>query len=524
MKKGEMGTVFYVSVAVILMFVIWGFLLPESLAERTGTLLGFIIEGFGWFYLLSTFIFVFFVIYLGFGPYGSIKLGKKDDEPDYSFYTWLGMLFSAGMGIGLVFWGVAEPIFHYMAPPEGVNPETKEAAMIALRYSYFHWGLHPWAIYAVIALTLAYFRFRKGESGLISATFRPLIGDKVNGPIGKSIDSLAVIATAFGVATSLGFGALQIGGGISHTFGIPNTTSTQLIIILVVTVLYMISASTGLNRGIKTLSNINLGVASALLFFVLLAGPTLFIVDNFTATMGRYLGNFIPMSFRLTPFGGSGWVGSWTLFYWAWWISWAPFVGTFIARVSRGRTIREFVMGVLFVPAILGALWFSTFGGAALYLEIFQGVEIAQAVNADVTSALFITLEQFPLGTLLVLTAILLIITFFITSADSATFVLGILTSKGVLNPNISVKIVWGVLQSSIAAVLLWSGGLEGLQTASIIAALPFTVIMLGMVMSINKELKRELKEEKLKEKKRIKKLEKMIEDYVLEDENGNGK
>ncbi|MEA1959935.1 MAG: BCCT family transporter [Bacillota bacterium] len=507
--------VFFVSVSITLLFVLWGIVFPENMADKMQQGLDFIIQTFGWFYLLSTIVFVVFIIYVGFGRYGKIKLGEDEDEPEYGFFTWLAMLFSAGMGIGLVFWGVAEPMYHFLTPPEGGAPETIEAAQVALRYSFFHWGLHPWAVYAVIGLTLAYYRFRKGEPGLISVTFRPLIGDRVHGPIGKSIDSLAIIATVFGVATSLGLGALQINGGIAYVSGIANNINVQILIILVVTVLYILSATTGLNKGIRILSNVNLSIATALLLFVLILGPTLFIIDNFTATLGRYFWNLIPMSFRLTPFKGSDWIGSWTLFYWAWWIAWAPFVGTFIARISKGRTIKEFIMGVLLVPSTLAALWFATFGGVALYLEMFQNVPIAKAVNNDITSALFITLEQFPLGTLLIIVAILLIVTFFITSADSATFVLGILSTQGVLNPSNTIKIVWGVLQSGIAVVLLWSGGLGGLQTASIIAALPFAVIMLGMCVSLNKELKEELHREKQNEKRKLHRLEQMLAQYL---------
>ncbi|NLB88736.1 MAG: BCCT family transporter, partial [Syntrophomonadaceae bacterium] len=460
MQKKKIGSVFIVSLSIIILFVLWGIISPTNMGTTMQHILDFVINTFGWFYLLTTIVFVVFVIYLGFGPYSRIKLGRDEDEPEYNTYTWLAMLFAAGMGIGLVFWGVSEPIYHYMAPPEGVTPKTIDAARIALRYSFFHWGLHPWAIYAVIALTLAYYEFRKGEPALISVTFRPLIGDKVNGFIGKSIDTLAIIATVFGVATSLGLGALQINGGLSHVFGIPNSFLTQIIIIVVVTVLYILSATTGLNKGIRYLSIINLTIAGLLLLFVITFGPTLFIIDNFTATIGRYLGNLIPMSFRLTPFTGNDWIGSWTLFYWAWWIAWAPFVGTFIARISKGRTIREFVLGVLFVPSVLAALWFTAFGGSALYLEMFENIPIAQAVSNDITSALFITLEQFPLSLLLIITAIFLIGIFFITSADSATFVLGMLSTEGALNPQNNIKIIWGLLQSAIAIVLLLSGGL----------------------------------------------------------------
>jgi glycine betaine transporter len=308
---------------------------------------------------------------------------------------------------------------------------------------------------------------------------------------------------------------MQINGGLAYLFGFPHNNFSVITIILVITVLFIISASTGLDRGIRYLSNINLGTASLLLVFVLIAGPTAFIIEAFTTTIGSYIGNLIPMSFRMTPFTGGTFVGAWTIFYWAWWIAWAPFVGTFIARVSKGRTIREFVTGVLFVPTSLSMLWFATFGGAALFYEMFEGSGIANAVSSDITSALFITLEQLPMGTVLGVLATLLIITFFVTSADSATFVLGMLTSNGVLNPKLSVKVIWGLLMSGIAAALLLSEGLGGLQTASIVIALPFAVIMLFMVFATNKALKEEVKEIKRKEKRRIDKIEKLIEEEI---------
>lgn len=517
MKEKTLGSVFYISVVIISLFVLWGFIAPNNLAETASAALAFTTGSFGWFYLFAAFTFLVFAFYLAFGPYGKIKLGSDDDEPEFSYFTWFAMLFSAGMGIGLVFWGVAEPITHYIDPPlDLAEGQTPEAASYALRYSFFHWGLHPWAIYTIIGLALAYAQFRKGESGLISSTFRPLLGNRVEGPIGKGIDTLSAIATAFGVATSLGLGTLQINGGLAHVLGVPNSIGVQMLIILIVTVLYMLSATTGLNKGIRYLSNLNLGLAVGLLLFVIIVGPTSFIFDAFTTTIGAYLGNIVQMSFRLTPFTQGTWVGAWTLFYWAWWIAWAPFVGTFIARVSKGRTIKEFVLGVLLVPTLFGAIWYSAFGGSALFFELFENKGIVDAVNADVTTALFITLEQFPLGMVLAGLGTLLIITFFITSADSATFVLGMLTSKGVLNPAVSTKIIWGILQSSIAAVLLWSGGLNGLQTASIVAALPFAVIMVLMVVSLSKSLNEEVREQKRIEKRRNKKLDQLLRESDL--------
>lgn len=488
--------VFKIAFAIALLFALWGLLSPSGLAETSGSLLAVITEKFGWFYLLATFAFLVFSIYLAFSKYGAIRLGADTDRPEYSNRSWFAMLFSAGMGIGLVFWGVAEPLSHYMTPPQGATPQTAEAARLAMRYSFFHWGLHAWAIYTVIGLAIAYFNFRKGQSGLISSTFYPLLGEKVKGPIGKAIDVLAIIATVFGVATSLGLGTLQINGGLNYLTGLPNTFSSQLTIIAVVTVLYLISATTGLDKGIKILSNANLMVAVALLVFVLFAGPTAFLFDVLTTTLGSYLQNLVQMSLTLTPFSAGNWIKNWTLFYWAWWIAWAPFVGMFIARVSKGRTIKEFVLGVLLVPSVFGFLWFSVFGGTALNLELFANAQIAEAAQSDVTSALFNTLSQLPVGLILSGLATLLIITFFITSADSATFVLGMLSSNGIPNPATRVKLAWGLLQSTIAAVLLMSGGLQGLQTASIVAAAPFAIIMALMCYSLFLALQKDMEKQ----------------------------
>lgn len=495
-------------------FAIWGAVAPDQLANIANVAYNFSIHNFGWFYLLATLFFLIFTFYLAFSRFGSIRLGDDDDEPEYSTLSWLSMLFSAGMGIGLVFWGVAEPLSHYLSPPEGVEGGTTEAARISMRYSFFHWGLHPWAIYTIIGLTLAYFQFRKGYKGLISSTFIPLLGKRLAaGWLGKVIDILAVIATIFGVATSLGLGALQINGGLRYLFGVPNTAASQIVIIAVVTVLFLISAKTGLDKGIKILSNTNLVIAILLMVFVWTTGPTSFIFDIFTTTLGSYLQNIVNMSLRLTPFSRGTWVGAWTLFYWAWWIAWAPFVGTFIARVSRGRTIKEFVICVMIIPSLFAFIWFSVFGGTGLHLELFNAAQLAIAVKEDTTTALFFTLEQLPLGTILAFIATLLIMTFFITSADSATFVLGMLTSDGKLNPSARVKLTWGILQSAIAVVLLISGGLSGLQTASIVAALPFAIVLIGMCFSLLKALQAEDKERRHREKRQRQKLKRLLEE-----------
>ncbi|GEB30543.1 MULTISPECIES: BCCT family transporter [Brevibacillus] len=503
---------FFISIVIVVLIVLFGAISPELFASAAAQVLKMTTTNFGWFYLIVTFGFLIFCLFLAFSRYGQIPLGGDDDEPEYSLPTWFAMLFSAGMGIGLVFWGVAEPISHYFAPPAGVTGQTTEAAQTALRYAFFHWGLHPWGIYAVIALALAYFQFRKGAKGLISSTFLPLLGDKVNGPIGKGIDVLAVIATAFGVATSLGLGTLQINGGFTHLFGVPSNLFVQIAIIVVITVLFLVSATTGLDKGIKYLSNTNLILALTLLFLTLVLGPTSFLFDTFTSTLGSYLNNLVSMSLRLTPFTQGTWVANWTLFYWAWWIAWAPFVGMFIARVSKGRTIKEFVICVMLVPSLLSFIWFSVFGGTALHLEIFDQAQIGQAVQNDISTALFLALEQLPMGYILAVVATLLVITFFITSADSAIFVLGMLSSDGKLNPSNRVKITWGILQSAIAVVLLLSGGLEGLQTASIVAALPFAVIMVLMCYSLLKALKEEDQLVKKQRKEQQRKLERLLE------------
>ncbi|MGG4555454.1 glycine betaine uptake BCCT transporter [Paenibacillus humicus] len=506
--------VFTIAITIVAIFAIWGAVAPDQLANTANVAYNFSINNFGWFYLLATLFFLIFTFYLAFSRFGSIRLGDDDDEPEYSTLSWLSMLFSAGMGIGLVFWGVAEPLSHYLSPPEGVEGGTTEAARISMRYSFFHWGLHPWAIYTIIGLTLAYFQFRKGYKGLISSTFIPLLGKRLAaGWLGKVIDILAVIATIFGVATSLGLGALQINGGLRYLFGVPNTAASQIVIIAVVTILFLISATTGLDKGIKILSNTNLVIAILLMVFVWTTGPTSFIFDIFTTTLGSYLQNIVNMSLRLTPFSRGTWVGAWTLFYWAWWIAWAPFVGTFIARVSRGRTIKEFVICVMIIPSLFAFIWFSVFGGTGLHLELFNAAQLAIAVKEDTTTALFITLEQLPLGTILAFIATLLIMTFFITSADSATFVLGMLTSDGKLNPSARVKLTWGILQSAIAVVLLISGGLSGLQTASIVAALPFAIVLIGMCFSLLKALQAEDKERRHREKRQRQKLKRLLEE-----------
>ncbi|ADU29792.1 glycine betaine uptake BCCT transporter [Evansella cellulosilytica] len=490
MKK--VTTVFWVSIGLSIIFVLWGAFFPVHLGNVMDVTLAFFLENFGWFYQLAATFFLIFALFLIFSKYGKIKLGKDDDKPEFNRPTWFAMLFSAGMGIGLLFFGVSEPISHFASPPF-ISGGTEDAAILSLRYTYLHWGFHAWAIYATIALGIAYFKFRKGYPGLMSAALYPLLGDKVKGRTGKIIDIVAVFATIFGVCASLGLGAAQINGGLSYLTGIPNNFSMQFLIIAIVTVLFMLSAGTGLKKGIKYLSNTNLVLAVILFIAVIALGPTIFLMDLFTTTFGSYIQNLPAMGLRLSPFDveSAAWLQGWTIFYWAWWIAWAPFVGTFIARVSKGRTVREFVIAVLVLPTIVCSLWFGVFGGTGIFFEYNLGLDISgQALE----TALFYVYEQLPFSGLLAFITIFLISTFFITSADSATFVLGMQTTNGSTEPPNIVKYSWGIVLAASAVVLMASGGLEAMQTAIIVSAFPLTFILVLMTFSMLKSFKEETK------------------------------
>lgn len=487
MKK--VTNVFWIALALVLLAVAYGAFAPDSFAEVTGNIERFLTTSFGWYYLLIVSVMVLFCLFFLISPMGQIRLGKDTDKPEFSFGTWIAMLFSAGMGIGLVFWGAAEPLSHFAIDPATAEPGTAEAFKESMRFTFFHWGIHAWAIYAVVALPLAYFQFRKGEPGLISATLKPIFGDKMNGPWGVLVDVVAVFATAVGVATTLGFGTIQINEGLAFLFdGIPGDNFTvQLIIIAVVTVLFMMSAWSGLSKGIKYLSNTNMVLAIVLLVLVLILGPTLLILNMFTESVGGYFQNLIQMSFRTAPGNGENraWIDSWTIFYWAWWISWAPFVGIFIARVSKGRTIRQFLFGVLMIPTLLSFIWFAAFGSTAIDVQQ-SGVDLTGLLTSE---TLFGVFNEVPFGVILSIIAILLVTTFFVTSADSATFVLGMQSTNGSLHPANTVKLTWGIAQSLIAVILLSAGGLDALQTALIISAFPFSFIMLMMMGSFYKAI-----------------------------------
>lgn len=487
---GDVGTVFYLSILFIGGFLIATVVDPQTVQKLAQKILDATENNFGWLYLMATSGFVIFTLGLAFSRFGSIRLGPDNEPPEFNFSSWLAMIFSGGMGVGLVFWGVAEPMMHLSSPPLGIGtPGSVEAAQLGMRYSFFHWGLHQWANFTVVGLAIAYVRFRHNSHGLISETFRPLMGDRVDRGWGKAIDTLAVLSTIFGVATTLGMGALQINSGLTRLFEVSYGVTPQMMIIAGLGSLFILSAMTPLNRGIRYLSNANMILAAGLLLFVLILGPTAFIFSELTQTIGEYLGNIVQMSLVTTPYSSEHWVQQWTIFYWAWGLSWAPFVGSFIARISRGRTIREFVLGVMIVPVLLSMLWFSTFGGSAIYFELFEHAGIAAAVAQEVPAGLYVMLDQLPGGYYAAIAAVLLVSMFVVTSADSATFVLGMFTSKGVLNPTRFVRILWGVLQLLMAAVLLLSGGLLGLRTVSIVTAFPFMLLMVLMAYSLYRDL-----------------------------------
>ncbi|MDO5624869.1 MAG: BCCT family transporter [Pseudomonadota bacterium] len=498
-----------VSAGLIALIVLWGLIAPDSLGTVFDGALALVTRNFGWLYLWVVLGLVVVAVVLAFSRYGDLKLGQEDDEPEFSTTAWFAMLFAAGMGIGLVYWGVAEPLSHYGAPPPGVVAGTPEAANAAMRYSFFHWGLHPWAIYGVVGLSIAYFQFRRGAKALVSSATDTLPWRWARG-LSPVFNIMAIVATAFGVAASLGMGAAQINSGLSTVFGLPSTTLVQVIIIVVVTVLFVGSAVSGVERGIKWLSQANLIAAGALALLVFLLGPTVAIVDTFTNTLGAYISEFVRMSLRLTPFRDSAWVGGWTLFYWAWWIAWSPFVGLFIARISRGRTIRQFLLGVVVAPTLVGFAWFAVFGGTALTMDIFQGTTLAQVAGEDSSKALFALLQQLPLATITSIAATLLVVVFFVTSGDSATLVLGTMSEDGNPNPSNRSKIIWGVLVSGIALALLLAGGLRAVQTATIVFALPFSLVLVLMSVALVRAVVSDYDAEERRELALKRKLEKM--------------
>lgn len=509
--------VFWPAAIFIVAFVVLAMIWPSQLYDGMVEVQDWIVRLFGSYYTLIVTGFVAFSLWVGLGHYGDIKLGKDDDEPEFSVFSWFAMLFAAGMGIGLVFWGVAEPLNHFAGIPNrasGVAGTDEQGVQDSIVQTFLHWGLHPWAIYVVVGLAIAYAVHRKGRPISIRWTLRPLLGNRVDGWVGDLVDIVSVVGTLFGVATSLGLGVIQIGAGLSFLDIVQGSPGNLLYVVLigVITLLAVLSVVTGLKKGIKWLSNINMGIAGALLLFVLLAGPTLFIFREFVQSIGLYFHELLQKSFDTTALQGDEgikWQGWWTAFYWGWWISWAPFVGVFIARISKGRTVRQFVAAVLLVPTTLTLLWFTVFGGTALEKEMSnngslvargpEGVPLLDAdgtnVSVDNNGSLFQLLDTLPGGTILASVAIILIVLFFVTSSDSGSLVVDMLSSEGDPNPPTWSRIFWGSLEGLVAIALLTAGGASGLNAlryAAIIIALPFSIVMLLMCWATLKEFKAE--------------------------------
>ncbi|BCV44573.1 BCCT family transporter [Shewanella algae] len=446
----------------------------------------------GWLYIMGVAIFLVFIIFVMVSRFGDIKLGPDHAEPDYSYKSWIAMLFSAGMGIGLMFFGVGEPVMHYLAPPDA-DPQTVEAAKEAMKITFFHWGIHAWAIYAVVALSLAYFSYRHKLPLLPRSALYPLIGERIYGPIGHCVDTFAVLGTMFGVATSLGFGVLQVNSGLNYLLGdsFPISSTVQVALIIGITLIATGSVFSGLDKGVKRLSELNLGLAFVLMMIVLLFGPTVALLQSFVQNTGSYLSELVSKTFNLYAYEQKNdWLGGWTLLYWGWWISWSPFVGTFIARVSRGRTIREFLVGILFVPSGFTFLWMTVFGNSAIDAIMNHGAEyLATAVSTDVSVALFTFFEHLPLSNLLSIIAVCLVVTFFVTSSDSGSLVIDNLTSGGDADAPVWQRIFWALMQGVVASVLLLAGGLQALQTAAIASAMPFLLVMLLICFGLFKAL-----------------------------------
>lgn len=471
--------VFVPTATLVLALLLLAALAPELAAGWFSAAKAWAADDAGWFTILSVAGFLVFVIGVAMSRYGRIKLGPDHSQPDYSYGSWFAMLFAAGMGIGLMFFGVAEPVMHYASPPVG-DPQTAAAARQAMRITFFHWGIHAWAIYAVVALALAYFAYRHNLPLRIRSALYPLIGERIHGPIGHAVDTFAALGTIFGLATSLGLGVMQINAGLAYLFGVPVSVMVQVALIAGITLVATGSVVAGLDKGVRRLSELNIVLATALLAFVLVCGPTVHLLQAFVQNTGMYVSQLFSMTFNLYAYEPTGWLGGWTLFYWGWWIAWSPFVGMFIARISRGRSVREFVVGVLLVPLGFTFLWMTIYGNTALHLvRVEQAQALLQAVSADTSVALFAFLEYLPLGTLTSSIAVLLVVMFFVTSADSGALVIDMLTTRGEEESPVWQRIFWAVLVGVLAIALLMAGGLESLQAATIASALPFTLIMI---------------------------------------------
>jgi choline/glycine/proline betaine transport protein len=482
--------VFYLSSLSILALVLFSLIAPQTADVFFTDLQKTIVENGSWFYIVSVAIILLTVLYVGFSSFGEIRLGPDHCKPEFSLPSWLSMLFAAGMGIGLMFFGVAEPVMHFLSPPTATQGTT-EAVKEAMKMTFFHWGLHAWAIYAVVGLILAYFSFRLNLPLTLRSALYPMIGDRIYGWAGHTVDILAVVSTVFGIATSLGLGAAQINSGLNYLFGLEESIPVQIYLMIGIIAVAIVSVATGLDKGIRRLSELNMILAIALLLFILILGPTVFLLAAYVQNTGAYLSDIVRNTFNLFAYEKTDWIGGWTIFYWGWWLAWAPFVGLFIARISRGRTIREFVIGVLVIPTAFTLFWMTVFGNSAIDLIYTQGVDkLGEMVSTNAPVALFVFLENFPFQGLLSFIATLMVVVFFVTSCDSGAMVVDMLCSHGRNDTPVWQRIYWAVGVGLVAAILLTAGGLNALQTMTIATALPFSIILLLSLVGLIKALR----------------------------------
>ncbi|WP_252731570.1 choline BCCT transporter BetT [Psychrosphaera sp. F3M07] len=489
--KSQLNKKVFVSASsLIIALLLYTAFLPKQAQNLFNLIQSSIVENGSWFYVLTVAFIFFFVIFLGLSRYGDIRLGPDHATPDYSIMTWLSMLFAAGMGIGLMFFGVAEPLMHYLSPPTAESGSV-EAVQEAMKMTFFHWGLHAWAIYAVVALVLAYFSYRHNLPLTLRSALYPLIGERIYQWPGHLVDVFAVVSTVFGVATSLGLGASQVNAGFGYLFGIEVSVFNQIIIMCGITALAVLSVTAGLDKGIRRLSEANMILAVCLLVLIFLLGPTVFLLKAYLQNIGVYLSDIIHNTFNLFAYKKTNWIGGWTIFYWGWWLAWAPFVGLFIARISRGRTIREFILGVMLIPTVFTLLWMTIFGNSAIDLVFNQGVVgLGDMVSQDSSVALFVFLENFPFTTVLSFFSVLMIVIFFVTSCDSGAMVVDMLCSHGSNETPMWQRVYWAVGIGVVAAILLIAGGLNALQTMTIASALPFAVVLLLAIIGLIKALR----------------------------------
>ena len=509
------GPVFFISSFIIIASIVLTLLFEKQAEAAFSDIQNAVANNADWFFIMCVNIFLVFLIYLALGPFGKMRIGGLKAKPEFKTLSWFAMLFSAGMGIGLLFFSVGEPVMHFNTPPTA-EAGTVAAAQEAMNFTFLHWGFHAWGVYALVGLALSYFTYTRGLPLTIRSIFYPFLGDKIYGKIGDAIDIFAVLATLFGLATSLGFGVQQIASGLDHVFNVPSGITTQVLLIAGITLVATISVVLGVDKGVKFLSEWNMRVALILLVLALILGPTIFIFRSFVENTGSYLFNFLEISTWSETFSKGSWQNDWTVFYWGWWIGWSPFVGMFIARISKGRTIREFVLGVLLVPSLVTFFWMSAFGSVAIQDAIGGDMSIVDAVNNDIATALFVFFEDYPLSMVINVVAVILIAGFFITSSDSGSLVIDSLTSGGKIDAPKGQRIFWAVTEGAVAAVLLIGGGLQALQTATIVTGLPFAFILLIMSYSLYKGLKEDhLELQDKKEQKEMENYEEIVNEIV---------